>query len=184
MRNTLALTCAALIAVSTGVQAQQSLFSQTPADPSAGFSAAPAAPAPTLAPAPAPTAPAVRAPAATRRAAPAPVAAPVATAPAAPVAAEEGAAPKPRVRSKPRGPQPARALTVVNASTATVTSVEITGGEKTVRWTKPIASEARVVVKLPPLKGCTVSVVPTFAEGPGNAGEVDICKDKTVRLTD
>jgi hypothetical protein len=165
MRNMMAFTCAALLLCGTAARAQQSLFSQTPANPSTGF--APSAPA--QAPA---AAPAVAAP----RAAAAPAAAPA-------LAETPAAAPKPR--PKPRGPQPARAVTVVNASSGTVTGVAITAGEKTITWAKPIGSQDKAVVKLPAIKGCTISVLATFAgEGAGNPGEVDICKDKTIRLTD
>jgi hypothetical protein len=101
-------------------------------------------------------------------------------------AAPAGAPPAPaQPKPKPRGPHAARALTIVNASTATVTGVEITGESKTVKWDKPIAAQAKAIVKLPRLKACTVSVVAKFeGEGQGNPGEVDICKEKTVRLTD
>jgi hypothetical protein len=169
MRNVMASACAALVLLGSAAQAQQSLFSQTPANPSTGF-------------APAPAAPAAAPP--SYNAAPRAAAAPVAAEPAvdeAPVAA----APRPRPKPKPKGPQPARAVTVINASTGTVTGLVITAGEKTVTWAKPIGSQAKAVVKLPVIKGCTISVLATFAgEGAGNPGEVDICKDKTIRLTD
>jgi hypothetical protein len=156
MRNLLALTCASLALLASPAGAQQSLFSQTPANPQAGFE--PAAPA----------APAAAAP-------PAAAMAPAADAPAA----------APRPRPKPRGPQAARAITIVNASTAVIASVAITAGDKSVNWAKPIASQAKAVIKLPAIKGCTISLLATYeGEGAGNPGDVDVCKDKTVRLTD
>jgi hypothetical protein len=99
-------------------------------------------------------------------------------------AAPETAAPA-KPRPKPRGPQPARALTIVNAGTSTITKVEVTGESKTVTWSKPLAANAKAVVKLAPQKACTVSVVATVqGEAAGAPGEVDICKEKQVRLTD
>ena len=165
------IACAALAMTCASAQAQRSLFDQTPADPSAGLSARSAAPAPAAA------APARPAPGPSAQAAPA------TPAPAAPVAEGEVVA-KPKPKPKPRGPQPARAVTVVNGTGAAISSLEITAGNKTVRWTKPIDAQAKAVIKMPPLKGCTVSVLATYAEGPGNPGEVDICKDKTIRLTE
>jgi hypothetical protein len=168
MRNVIASTCAALVLFGSAAQAQQSLFSQTPANPSTGF--APSAPAPAAAP------PTYNAP---------PRAAVAAPAAAEPAAAEAPVAVVRKPRPKPKGPQPARAVTIVNASTGTVTGVAITAGAKTITWAKPIESQAKAVVKLPVIKGCTISVLATFAgEGPGNPGEVDICKEKTIRLTD
>lgn len=159
MRNSLALTCVSLALLGSPAWAQQSLFSQTPANPQAGFApAAPAAP-------PAAVAPAVTAPAAT------------------PSPETQAAAPKPR--PKPRGPQAARAITIINGSTVTISGVAITAGDKAVNWAKPIAPEAKALIKLPAIKGCMISILASYeGEGAGNSGEVDICKDKTIRLTD
>jgi glucose/arabinose dehydrogenase len=99
-------------------------------------------------------------------------------------AAPEAAAPA-KPKPKPRGPHPARALTIVNAGTSTIAKVEVTGESKTVTWSKPLAAKAKAVVKLAPQKACTVSVVATVqGEAAGAPGEVDICKEKQVRLTD
>jgi hypothetical protein len=106
-----------------------------------------------------------------------PAAAPAAT----PAAPPEAAKPKP----KPRGPQPARALTIVNAGASTITKVEVTGEAKVVTWEKPLAAKAKAVVRLPAQKACTVTVIATVqGEAPGAPGEIDICKEKQVRLTD
>jgi hypothetical protein len=76
-------------------------------------------------------------------------------------------------------------VTLVNGTAASITGIEITGGNKTVRWTKPIAAQAKAVIKLPALKDCTVTVLATYeGEGPGTPGDVNICKDKTIRLTE
>jgi hypothetical protein len=106
---------------------------------------------------------------------------PAAAPAAAPAAPADATKPKP----KPRGPQPARALTIVNAGASTITRVEVTGEAKVVTWEKPLAAKAKAVVRLPAQKACTVTVVATVqGEAPGAPGEVDICKEKQVRLTD
>jgi hypothetical protein len=100
---------------------------------------------------------------------------------ATPAAPDPAAKPKP----KPRGPQPARALTIVNAGASTITKVEVTGEAKVVTWEKPLAAKAKAVVRLPAQKACTVTVIATVqGEPPGAPGEVDICREKQVRLTD
>ena len=99
-----------------------------------------------------------------------------------PAAAEPAAAPVKKV-VKRKGP-PA-AVTVVNASAHTATQVVITGEEKTATLSKPLAPKARAAVKLPKLKGCLVSVMATFErEGQADAGEFNICKEKSIRFTD
>jgi hypothetical protein len=103
----------------------------------------------------------------------------------APDAGAPAAAAKPRSK-RTAAPKPAAAVTVTNASTHTATKIVITGDdEKTATLSKPLASKARAVVKLPKLKGCTVAVQATFeSEGLVDVGEFDICKDKTIRFTD
>jgi hypothetical protein len=81
--------------------------------------------------------------------------------PAEAAAAPEAAAPKP----KPNQKGPPRAVTVVNASTKAVTEVAITVGDKIASLSKPLAPKARTAVKLPKMKGCTVSVAATFEGG-------------------
>src|SRR3954453_5082848 len=76
-------------------------------------------------------------------------------------AAPEAAAPKP----KPKQEGPPRAVTVVNASTKAVTEVAITAGDKTPSAAKALAPKARTAVKLPKMKGCTVSVAASFEGG-------------------
>ena len=102
-------------------------------------------------------------------------------APADPGAAPDAAAPKP----KPAGPTPAQALTVVNASPNTALDVIVTADEQTARLGKPLAPKAQASLKLPKLKGCTVSVMAMF-QGGGQAeiGELDVCKEKSIRFTE
>jgi hypothetical protein len=107
------------------------------------------------------------------------------TAPAsadAPVAAEPAAAPKPKLRPKPSGPS----LTVVNARDTAATQVAVVAGGKTIRTSKPLAPKARAVMKLPRMKGCTVTVAAAYAgdDALTEVGEVNVCKEKSVRLVD
>jgi hypothetical protein len=96
-------------------------------------------------------------------------------------AAPEAAAPKP----KPKQKGPPRAVTVVNASTKAVTEVAITAGDKTASLSKPLAPKARTAVKLPKMKGCTVSVAATFeGGGKSDADAFDVCREKLIRFTD
>ena len=112
--------------------------------------------------------------------APAPSAAGTA-APAGTAAATTAPAAKPRKR----GPTPASAVVVTNASKNTATDVTITGEGKDAKLTKPLKANAKASVKLPRLKGCIVTVSATFeGEGQVEAGEFDVCKDKNIRFTD
>ena len=96
-------------------------------------------------------------------------------------ATPEAAAPKP----KPKQKGPPRAVTVVNASTKAVTEVAITAGDKTASLAKPLAPKARTAVKLPRMKGCTVSVAATFeGGGKSDADAFNVCKEKLIRFTD
>ena len=103
------------------------------------------------------------------------------SAPADAAAAPEATAPKPTPKQK----GPPGALTVVNASAKTVTEVAITAGDKTATLSKPLAPKGRTAVKLPKIKGCTVSVAATF-EGGGKSGAdaFDVCKERLIRFTD
>ena len=94
-------------------------------------------------------------------------------------AAPEAAAPKPKQKGPPG------AVTVVNASAKTVTEVAITAGDKTATLSKPLAPKERTAVKLPKLKGCTVSVAATFDGGSKSGADAfDVCKEKLIRFTD
>ncbi len=96
-------------------------------------------------------------------------------------AAPEAAAPKP----KPKQKGPPGAVTVVNASTKAVTEVAITAGDKTASLSKPLAPKARTAVKLPKMKGCTVSVAASFeGGGKSDADAFNVCKEKLIRFTD
>ena len=94
-------------------------------------------------------------------------------------AAPEAAAPKPKQKGPPG------AVTVVNASTKAVTEVAIMAGDKSASLSKPLAPKARTAVKLPKMKGCTVSVAATFeGGGKSDADAFDVCREKLIRFTD
>ena len=105
--------------------------------------------------------------------------APAAAAPDAP------AAPKPKKRAaKPRGPVPARALAISNASSTTLSGLEVSADGKTAKLAKPIKAKGRASLKLPAFKSCNVSVMSTLEGSAAVDHEVDICKEKSVRITD
>ena len=103
------------------------------------------------------------------------------SAPADTAAASDVAAPK----SKSNQKGPPGAVTVINASTKTVTGVVITAGDQTTTLSKPLAPKGRTAVKLPKAKGCMVSVAATFDGGSkSDADAFDVCKEKLIRFTD
>ena len=110
-----------------------------------------------------------------------------ASSPAAPVqASPAGEAPraKPRPR-KPRGPVPARSLTITNASANTLTGLEVSAEGRTAKMTRPLASQKKATLKLPAFKSCTVTVAAAFdGQGQAESSAFDICKDKVIRFTD
>jgi hypothetical protein len=97
---------------------------------------------------------------------------------------------KPTVPANPRTKKPVTlhapsAVTIVNASTQTAVMVIITAEDATATTSKPLGPKAKTTLKLPKLKGCTVSVAASFqAGGQVDVGEFDICRDKTIRFTD
>lgn len=109
---------------------------------------------------------------------------PLATeAPATPEAAPAQQVRKPR--PKPRGPVPARALTITNDSANTLTTLEVTGEGKNAKIAKPLAPKAKATLKLPAMKQCVVSVSASFeGSGAAEANDLDICKEKSIRFTE
>src|SRR3954469_15054355 len=108
--------------------------------------------------------------------------------PAVPGSAPADASPAPdaaAANSKPKQKGPPGSMTVVNASAKTVTEVVLTAGDQTATLPKPLAPKGRTALKLPKLKGCTVSVAATF-EGGGrsDADAFDVCREKLIRFTD
>jgi hypothetical protein len=102
-------------------------------------------------------------------------------------ATPEPAAPKQKQKpkQKPKRKGPPSSVTVINATANTATGIVITAGEKTTKLSKPLAPKGRATVRLPKLKGCTVSVAATFeGGGKSDAETFDICKEKSIRFTD
>lgn len=110
-------------------------------------------------------------------AAPAPMAPPDTGAEAAPAS-------KPRARPKPRGPVPARSLTITNMTDSTLNAFEVAADGRSAKLGKSLGTNETTTLRLPALKSCNVAMVAVF-ERPGDAEtyEQDICKDKVVRLT-
>lgn len=94
-------------------------------------------------------------------------------------------APKPRPKPrKPRGPVPARSITINNAGVSTLSSLEVSADDKSAKLTKPLAPKTKATLKLPAFKSCTVAVLASFEGQAGEPSEVDICKDKAIRFTE
>src|SRR4051794_38475095 len=76
---------------------------------------------------------------------------------------------------------PPGALSIVNASAEALNGLVITAGDKTATLSKPLAPKKRIVIKLPKMNGCAVSVVATFEGGNrSGADALDICKEKLI----
>ena len=74
---------------------------------------------------------------------------------------------------------------MVNASATVLTGLTVSGDGKTASLKKPLKPQGRTSLKLPAIKSCNVEVVATFEGAPQpNTHDVDICKDKVLRLTD
>src|SRR3954447_24308328 len=100
-------------------------------------------------------------------------------------ATPETAAPKQKPKQKPKRKGPPSAVTVINATANTATGIVITAGDKTTKLSKPLAPKGRATVRLPKMKGCTVSVAATFeGGGKSDAETFDVCKEKSIRFTD
>jgi hypothetical protein len=82
--------------------------------------------------------------------------------------------------------RPGTTLTVVNERQEVAIQVAVAADDKIVRSAKPLAPKGRAVLKLPKLTGCTVTVSAAFAgeDAMKEIGEVDVCREKSVRLTD
>ena len=88
-------------------------------------------------------------------------------------------------KPKPKRKGPPSAVPVINATANTATGIVITAGDKTTKLSKPLAPKGRATVRLPKMKGCTVSVAATFeGGGKSDAETFDVCKEKSIRFTD
>ena len=91
-------------------------------------------------------------------------------------------APKGSSAARPTGRYSATMLTVVNGRAVSATAVAVLVGTKAVARSGPLASNTRVTLKLPRIKGCRISVVASF---PGwysaiTRGKIDVCKSGRV----
>src|SRR5829696_156559 len=91
-------------------------------------------------------------------------------------------APKASLAAGPKERHSATTLTVVNGRAVSTTTVAVLVGTKAVARSGPLASNTRVTLKLPQIKGCRVSVVASF---PGwysaiARGKIDVCKTRRV----
>ena len=87
--------------------------------------------------------------------------------------------------TKPKRTPPVPVVTVVNATGATATKIVLSAPAMSVTLPKPLAAKATSRVRLPKLKGCTVNAsVMLKGEENVRTGEFDVCKDRTLRLTD
>ena len=94
------------------------------------------------------------------------------------------AAAKPRVRAKPKGPIPARALSISNESGSALTALEVSGDGKTAKLPRELGTGQTATLRLPAMKSCTVMISATFQRaGEADMHEQDICKDRKVRFT-
>jgi hypothetical protein len=96
------------------------------------------------------------------------------------------AGPQPKRRAAPvTQPRAAVALTIVNKRKTPVTTVIVTAEAKTVRHAGLLAPNAKVSLKLPKMKGCLVTVAAASqGDKASKLGDVDVCKEKLVRLTE
>jgi hypothetical protein len=80
--------------------------------------------------------------------------------------------------AKREAPRPAATLTIVNGRAVQATAVAVLAGSKVVARSGPLASNARVTLKLPKLKQCRVSVVAKLPlwYSALRSGAVNVCK--------
>ena len=76
-------------------------------------------------------------------------------------------------------------MTIINKRKTAVATVTLTAEAKTVRHAGPLAPNAQVRLKLPKMKGCLVTVAAASQGGKvSKLGDVDVCKERLVRLTE
>lgn len=83
-------------------------------------------------------------------------------------------------------PKNATELVLTNARTATLTGFELSrDGKKFAAIRKPLEAGKKVTIKLPKKAGCEFVVNAAFSdEAEFEETQVNLCADKTVRLTD
>ena len=85
----------------------------------------------------------------------------------------------------PTKPNSVSTVLITNAREVSATDVAIGANGQTIRLSKPLAPNAKTTLKLPKMSGCLVAVAATFEdEATAELPELDVCKDRNVRLTD
>jgi hypothetical protein len=81
-------------------------------------------------------------------------------------------------------PRSVRTLTLVNSRDIPFSSVVITAEGQLTLESGPLAPNATMALRLPPLKGCVVKVaaITSEQEDPDELGSVDVCRVKLVRF--
>jgi hypothetical protein len=76
-------------------------------------------------------------------------------------------------------------LTVVNARGVVATQIVAEASGQVVTLSRPLAPNARVVLRLPRGAGCLVDLSVAYQDGEmAEVQDYDACADKTLRLTD
>src|SRR5215208_2783947 len=77
----------------------------------------------------------------------------------------------------PEKPKRAPALVITNAREVAATDIAIGANGQTVRVAKPLASQAKITLKLPKIPGCVVAIAASFSDDSSiQADEFDVCK--------
>jgi hypothetical protein len=85
----------------------------------------------------------------------------------------------------PTKPKPVSAVVITNSREVPATDVAIGANGQTVRLAKPLAPKAQATLRLPKMAGCMVVVAAVFEdEATSELSELDVCKDKAIRLID
>ena len=91
----------------------------------------------------------------------------------------------PAAIAAPTKPKPVSAVVITNSRDVPTTDVAIGANGQTVRLAKPLAAKAQATLRLPKMAGCMVVVAAVFEdEATSESSELDVCKDRTIRLTD
>ena len=85
----------------------------------------------------------------------------------------------------PSKPKPASTVLITNARGVPATRVSVGVEGQSASLAKPLAPNTKATLKLPKVSGCTVAVAATFEDdSTADLPDLDICKDRTIHLTD
>src|SRR3712207_3569441 len=91
----------------------------------------------------------------------------------------------PAAFAAPTKPKTVSAVVITNSRGVQATDVAVGANGKTVRLSKPLGPKAQATLRLPKMAGCMVVVAAVFEdEVTSEPSELDVCKDRTIRLTD